>query len=337
MAKKKNPYFWLWIFVGILLVCIVYQFVEINKLDSKKLKNEIAKVETKTVGEQGKLREQLKSLEVSLKTIENNLNSVVITQTQSDSTLSKQIATYQNQLTALQVKIDNIPKSGNINYSLRWREKLAILFFLILVILPYILVFCFFRRLPQLEKQEGDAEEKKDDGLNIITRKLKDFIVLVIINSSRIENNFQLKLTPKQTATLLQANTPAVSNVDKQENTKKETVESPHMPTVSEEVTAPQKTATKYLGGKQGKTFSVYNSSEGNFFKLQNETTETTEFVFSGNEKEAIAKRVFSDDICEITSGNYQNAQSVKTDKYGTLKRDGDRWEVKEKIKIKFE
>jgi hypothetical protein len=93
---------------------------------------------------------------------------------------------------------------------------------------------------------------------------------------------------------------------------------------------------TKYLGGKQGKTFSVYTSPEGNFFKLQKETATTAEFVFEGNEAEAIAKRVFSDDICNIISGSYQNAQSVKTLKSGTLEKDDDKWKVKDKIEIKF-
>jgi hypothetical protein len=308
--NKTGPFLRLWILVLILLVCIVYQFVEINKLDSKNLKNEISKVEKK--------QDEL----------QNNLNSVVITQTKNDSTLSKQIATFQNQLTELQAKYGKFQNqltelqakydSNNSNYYLGWISILLFLVLFVLVILPYMFIFS----LPTLDNQKGKTRSGK------MTTKLKKFIVFVS-ESNRIKsessNNTQHKIS---------VNTQVSSNDSsnlKQESTKEA------LQTVSEETIETHEPVTKYLGGKQGKTFSVYSVSEGNFFKLQNETAETAEFIFWGNEKEAIAKRVFSDDICEIVSGNPQNAQLVKTNKPGALKKNGDRWEVKDKIRIKFE
>lgn len=99
-------------------------------------------------------------------------------------------------------------------------------------------------------------------------------------------------------------------------------------------VSMPQ-TTFKYLKGKTGKTFSrVENTPENSFFRLSKEYGDTADFEFSGNEEEAIAKRVFHDDICNILSGNYQNAHSVKMFKPGKVKRVGEQWTVTEPIEI---
>ena len=93
----------------------------------------------------------------------------------------------------------------------------------------------------------------------------------------------------------------------------------------------------KYLKGKTGKIFNrVENTPEYSFFKMFNENNNVAQFDFCGNEKEAIAKRVFNDDICDIVSGSYQTANSVRTNP-GKIKQMDDIWEVTERIKVFLE
>ncbi|NDV65649.1 hypothetical protein [Bacteroides sp. 224] len=100
---------------------------------------------------------------------------------------------------------------------------------------------------------------------------------------------------------------------------------------------SPLKVTYKYLKGKNEKTFSREdNTPEDSFFRISNESNDTADFEFFGNEKEAIARRIFSDDICEIVSGNYQKAQSVEIIKIGKVKRIEGGWTVIEPIKIKL-
>lgn len=110
-----------------------------------------------------------------------------------------------------------------------------------------------------------------------------------------------------------------------------------HLKTMVKENFEPSKTDAKYLKGKSGKIFNrLENTSENSFFKLINESNDTAQFEFCGDEAEAIAKRIFSEDICNIVSGSYQNANSVKTDKPGRIKRVGEQWEVIEPVEIKL-
>jgi hypothetical protein len=93
----------------------------------------------------------------------------------------------------------------------------------------------------------------------------------------------------------------------------------------------------KYLKGKTGKFFNrAEDTPETSFFKLFNERDGVALFDFNGDESEAIAKRIFSEDICDIVSGGYQNANSVKTNP-GKVKYVCDRWEVIEPIKVFLE
>ena len=93
----------------------------------------------------------------------------------------------------------------------------------------------------------------------------------------------------------------------------------------------------KYLKGKSGNTFSrLENSPENSFFRLIDEGKDSAEFEFFGDEAEAIAKRVFSDDICSILSGSYESARSVNTKSRGKIKRIGDQWEVIERAEIEL-
>lgn len=117
-------------------------------------------------------------------------------------------------------------------------------------------------------------------------------------------------------------------------------IEKENQPKSTINVTEPKETpkpVSKYLKGKSGKLFNRTESTADNsFFKLLNENDETAQFEFFGNEAEAIAKRIFSEDISIIISGNYQNARSIVTDKPGKIKRVGEQWEVIEPIQIKL-
>ena len=91
------------------------------------------------------------------------------------------------------------------------------------------------------------------------------------------------------------------------------------------------------MKGKSGNIFNrVENTPENSFFKLFNESDDTAQFEFCGDEAEAIAKRIFSEDISKIVSGSYHNAKSVITNKPGKIRRDGDQWEVIEPVEIKL-
>ncbi|MDD2475322.1 MAG: hypothetical protein PHI32_05365 [Dysgonamonadaceae bacterium] len=98
-----------------------------------------------------------------------------------------------------------------------------------------------------------------------------------------------------------------------------------------------QSSPPKYLKGKTGNRFNNTDSSpEGSFFKIIDEKEETAHFVFNGVEEEAIAKRVFSDDISKIISGSYDNWKFVRTVTPGEIKHVGDHWEVTKPIEVKF-
>lgn len=117
-------------------------------------------------------------------------------------------------------------------------------------------------------------------------------------------------------------------------------IEKENQPKSTIKVTEPIETTkpvSKFLKGKSGRLFNRTESTADNsFFKLLNENDETAQFEFFGNEAEAIAKRIFSEDISIIISGNYQNARSIITDKPGKIKRVGEQWEVIEPIQIKL-
>lgn len=92
----------------------------------------------------------------------------------------------------------------------------------------------------------------------------------------------------------------------------------------------------KYLKSEPGKIFRESQSPEGCFFRLRNERDYTAQFEFCGDEKKAIAQRIFIDEISVIVSGNYAHTH-VKTVSMGDLRRNGEKWEVVNPIKIKIE
>ena len=111
--------------------------------------------------------------------------------------------------------------------------------------------------------------------------------------------------------------------------------------TLKEEISDSYSTTNKeekYLKGKTGKIFNrAENNPQYSFFKMFNEQSGDAQFDFCGDDAEAIAKRVFSDDICDIVSGSYQKANSVRTLPGRIKSIEDDKWEVTERIKVFLE
>jgi len=169
----------------------------------------------------------------------------------------------------------------------------------------------------------------------------RESIVKIVLNSSRINDKFAPKPISQSTknvrnATLTEREINTI--VDKvQECLRLNDKEIKQSISKSENIppTLVSTPTYKYLKGKKGKTFSrVENTPEDSFFRILNESGDTADFEFHGNEEEAIAKRIFHEDICTILSGNALNAHSIKTVMLGRVKRIGEQWTVIEPIKI---
>lgn len=172
--------------------------------------------------------------------------------------------------------------------------------------------------------------------------KLREYVIKQVIDSKRIEekftpkNNYQssngmktYNLTEKD-INLIVDRVLECMLLNEKENQKQSSIKDKF----SADLLKP---TTKYLKGKSGKIFSrIEHTPENSFFKLLKENDDDAQFEFCGDESEAIAKRIFSEDICNIISGNYQNANSVKTHKPGKIKRIGEQWVVIESIEIKL-
>lgn len=93
-----------------------------------------------------------------------------------------------------------------------------------------------------------------------------------------------------------------------------------------------------YLKGKSGKRFNrVESNSEGSFFKIFDISGDIAKFEYSGDDKEAIAKRIFNnnDGVMDV-EGSMKDADTVINIEPGELKKDGDGWIVTKPCKIKL-
>ncbi len=184
----------------------------------------------------------------------------------------------------------------------------------------------------------------------ILLRKLtsKDKIINYVLNSDRVAKKFNLKENVLQTISNSKSNkniepyklTEADINliVDRvRECMRLDEKEVSENKETNKKEAESLRNSYKYLKGKTGKIFSrAEDSSENSFFRLFDEHDDFALFEFYGDEAEAIANRIFSDDICNIISGNYQNAQKVITYVPGEVKRIIDQWEVIKPVQIKL-
>ena len=171
--------------------------------------------------------------------------------------------------------------------------------------------------------------------LYLLKRKSREFIIKQVLDSQRIKEKFAQTGQKQYALSENDINTIADRVLECKLLNEKE-IEHPKGPTKKETYEKP-KPVYKYLKGKSGKVFNrAENNPDNSFFKLFNVVDDEALFEFSGDEAEAIAKRIFSEDICTIVSGNYQNAHSIQTSKPGKIKRVGEQWEVIEPIQIKL-
>jgi len=168
----------------------------------------------------------------------------------------------------------------------------------------------------------------------LLKKKSREYIINQILYSHRIEKKFSLNEVKQYTLSEKDLNTITDRVLKSRLLTPKDIQD--HQEKIKETVEQ-SKPVTKYLKGKSGKIFTrVEHNPDNSFFKLYNETDDTALFEFCGNETEALAKRIFNEDICKIISGNYQNARSVITSKPGKIRRIGEQWVVTEPIQIKL-
>lgn len=194
------------------------------------------------------------------------------------------------------------------------------LFFLSILICTIILVLAIW--LVFKIYLTGDKLTKKVLGNDTFQEELKERIKNVVLpekelNRIDIRVKEQIRLHEKETS----------NRITKKVHNKNNNDENDYDPPL----------ATKYLSGNNGKRFNIVDTSPDNsFFKIINEKGDTAEFVFNGNEEEAIAKKVFNEDISKIISGNQKSAKTIKTFKPGEIKRVVDYWEVTSPIEVEL-
>jgi hypothetical protein len=89
-----------------------------------------------------------------------------------------------------------------------------------------------------------------------------------------------------------------------------------------------------YLKSKSGTRFNrTENSPENSFFRIFDISGDKAKFEYFGNDEEAIAKRIFRDDILEV-DGSMEDAEFVNNLEPGELKKDDDGWIVVKKAGI---
>ena len=171
--------------------------------------------------------------------------------------------------------------------------------------------------------------------LFLLKAKSREYIIKQVLYSQRIKDRFTQKEQKQYTLNEHDINTIANRVLESKFLNEKETQ---HQKEPSKKITFENsKPVYKYLKGKSGKVFNrAESNSDNSFFKLFNESDDIAFFEFCGDEAEALAKRIFSEDICTIVSGNYQKARSIQTSKPGKIKRLGEQWEVIEPIQIKL-
>lgn len=179
------------------------------------------------------------------------------------------------------------------------------------------------------------------------SKRLKENIIKQVLRSKRIEEKFKPNLS--QQSNLKNSNSLSdrevkliddrvLSQIKLYEKEKKESevkLRESNREVISHYIE--QSFPSKYLKGITNNKFSITDSSpENSFFKVTNEKDDNAQFIFSGVEEEAIAKKVFNDDISKIVSGSYKNSKTVRTITPGEIKRISDYWEVIKPIEIEL-
>lgn len=235
---------------------------------------------------------------------------VVKAQTIQTSTQVEQLQSKFNELQQQNDKLSNDNTTNEIQKSLNTFKLIVLGAFILLFIFLVVILF-------------------------LLKRNLREYIITQVLKSERIERKFAPKDAKPYNLSEKEINIIANRVLEQKRLTTNE-IQPQATINVKESIES-KKPISKYLKGKSGKIFNrAENTPDNSFFKLLNENDETAQFEFFGNEAEALAKRIFSEDICKIMSGSYQNAHSIVTSKPGKVKRVGEQWEVTEPIQIKL-
>jgi len=233
---------------------------------------------------------------------------IVKTQTIQTSSQVEQLLTKINELHQHNDKLNNI--TDEMQKSLETFKLIVLGAFISLI--PFLVIFFF-----------------------LLKKNLRKYITTQVIKSERIEKTIVDKeikpyVLSEKDIDIIVKRVLEQKRLSTGEN-------QPHSVMIAKESTESTKSISKYLKGKSGKIFNrAENNPENSFFRLFNENEETAQFEFFGHEAEALARRIFSEDICIIVSGNYQNARSIVNTKPGKVKRVGEQWEVIEPLQIKL-
>jgi hypothetical protein len=240
------------------------------------------------------------------------ISEAEVVKTQTIQT-SSQVEQLQSKLDEIQLQYDNLSNDTKI---IEYQQSFIIFRIIVLSALGLMLLFFI--------------------GMYFLFKKnIQEYIIKQVLEINRIEKKNPSNEVKPYNLTEKDINIIANRVLESKLLTIKEIQPQPTIE-VKEPIES-SKSVSKYLKGKSGKIFNRAESTPDNsFFKLFNENDETAQFEFYGNEAEALAKRIFSEDICVIISGNYQNAHSIITSKPGKIKRVGEQWEVIEPIQIKL-
>jgi hypothetical protein len=138
MAKRSEKKSFNWVYSGlvVLLALIIFQFVQISKLDSVKLKDEVSKVENKLTEESKQLRDEIKLVEQRLTDLPNSNNE----------------------------------KNSNSEFPWRWVVLFSIVSIILIVLIVWILFFLkeYIKRVVNESKRfENKFVLKNDDSNNL--------------------------------------------------------------------------------------------------------------------------------------------------------------------------
>ncbi|MDR3272496.1 MAG: hypothetical protein LBT29_03310 [Flavobacteriaceae bacterium] len=219
--------------------------------------------------------------------------------------------------------------------SLHWYHISIIVFLLIIILLPYLFIFLFIKKLPEPK----NLTEKKETGISKVLAKFREFIIEEFLGSGRIQSKFIKSPTDnvndgKETEKdrdAIESTADTAENKEKNDNPKGEEkgVKAKEKETLK---TSPQ---VQYLMGfardVNGFNKVVTTQQDDTFFKIFDIADGIAKFDLCVDIQRAKENNIFEyTAICiEVTKGNAAPGK-LKYD------RDKGKWEVSQPAKIKF-
>lgn len=225
-------------------------------------------------------------------------------------------------------KIENIKTNiSKINKQVdeRTATPAGLFFFLIIIniiiIIVGFLLILFLKRKTSKNRNKRTNQSNEKNNLEKKVEKLSNQIWELEKNLNSANRKIKSLENKKM------QKTPTVINGERDANSSLKETE----PTVN------NKQPTKYLSGFNGKSFTnVDTTPDGSFFVIKNQKGDTAEYTFHGSDEEAIAKRVFDEQISKTLSGSQKSAKKVEVVTPGKIKLVNNTWEVTNPIEIKL-